>query len=165
MKVAELMTKNVVSIGSHEPASAAAKLMWDCDCGAIPVVENQRVVGMITDRDICMAAWMRDQPLSHVRASEVMSRALFYCSPSDTVGVAENLMRSKQIRRLPVVDDLRQLVGILSLADIVRGADGGAIRGTSNELDAQEIMLTLSRICRPPQAAGTSPSVAASSRL
>lgn len=152
MKVSEIMTKKAVSIGSQEPVSAAAKLMWDCDCGAVPVIENDKVIGMITDRDICMSTFLNDRSPSGLRVAEAMSRQLYYCAPSDTVAFAEEIMRSKQIRRLPVLDDSRRLVGILSLADIARRGEISTAKGSTNELGADQITLTLANICQPAQA-------------
>ncbi|MFZ5895521.1 MAG: CBS domain-containing protein [Myxococcota bacterium] len=149
MQVRELMTSNVACLQSSDTLSEAARVMWDCDCGAIPVTDGSgRVVGMITDRDICMATWSRDQPPSGIRIADAMSRDLFYCSPSDSVSSAEFLMRAKQIRRVPVLDANEKLVGILSLADIVnraRRTEGP----TPSELSAGEITATLGNICQP----------------
>src|SRR5687768_2334487 len=118
MKVTDLMTRKVACVRADEPLSSAAKLMWDCDCGAVPVIDgSDRVVGMITDRDICMATWSRDQAPSGISVHQAMSEELHQCSPDASVATAEGLMRSKQIRRIPVVDENQRLAGILSLAD------------------------------------------------
>jgi CBS domain-containing protein len=154
MKVSEIMTKNVASIQSDEPASAAAQLMWDRDCGAIPVTEGGRVVGMITDRDICMSSWSKNTPPNSLRASDAMSKALYYCSPSDDVADAESIMRNRQIRRVPVLDEQRRLLGILSLADVARAGDSGA-RSSLKELGSNEVALTLATICRPGSTASS----------
>jgi CBS domain-containing protein len=151
MRVSELMTKQVASIRCNEPCAAAAKLMWDCDCGAVPVTDEagERVLGMITDRDICMAAWSRDCAPSAIRARDVMSRDLYACSPGDGVALAENLMRSHQVRRIPVLDDERRLVGILSLADIARAGGRAGGRTTGSEVAPIQVVSTLANICQP----------------
>jgi CBS domain-containing protein len=151
MKVRDVMTTSVASVRSDEPLSSAARLMWDCDCGAIPVIdpESERVVGMITDRDVCMATWSRDCSPSVIMVSGVMSRDLFYCTPSESISSAENLMRQQQIRRLPVLDGDGKLCGILSLADLVaqpRGTTGSFFTG---DLPASEVAATLASICQP----------------
>jgi CBS domain-containing protein len=153
MKVSEIMTRDVASVDASEPASVATQMMWNRDCGAIPVQEKERVVGMITDRDICMSTWMQNRPPGALRVSEVMSKALYYCSPSDSVSSAEGVMRSRQIRRLPVLDEQRRLVGILSLADIARSGDVGNVRNGSPEVAAGQVALTLASICQPPPGA------------
>jgi CBS domain-containing protein len=147
MKVRDLMTTGVASIDSDDSLSSAARMMWECDCGVIPVTREGRVLGVITDRDICMASWIRNQPLSELCVSDSMSRELFSCAPDDNVSVAERLMQSRQIRRLPVIDKEGHLVGILSLADIVRGTERAG-RGVS-DVSSNEVASTLATICQP----------------
>ena len=92
--------------------------MWDCDCGAVPVIDDDgRAIAVVTDRDICMAALMRDRAPSAIPVAEAMSRDLKSCGPDDEVATAEEIMRAHQIRRLPIVDRDRRPVGMLSLAD------------------------------------------------
>lgn len=151
MKVMDLMTTNVVSVQQSEPLSVAARLMWECDCGAIPVLESPegQVLGIITDRDICMATWMKDRPPSMILVSEATSKELYACRAEDTIGSAEELMRSRQIRRVPVVDRNRRLVGILSLADIAKAYGSGSADSISRGLSPAEIAATLETICTP----------------
>jgi CBS domain-containing protein len=152
MKVLDLMTKDVACVRDTDPLSTAAQLMWDCDCGAVPVIDSsEQVVGMITDRDICMATWSRNCPPSDIPVSAAMSRELFHCSPDSSVSAAENLMRSRQVRRIPVLDPNRRLAGILSLADIARRADSVGLRAAPSELQPMEIATTLANICQPPR--------------
>ncbi len=93
-----------------------------------------------------MATWMEDDAPSALRVSAVMSTDLCICGPSDSVESAERLMRSRQIRRLPVVDADRQVVGVLSLADIVRASESG--RGRTR-IVPEEVAATLADICQP----------------
>src|SRR5688572_12968377 len=104
--VSELMTKKVSFVHADESLSDAAKKMWDGDCGVVPVLEagSERVVGMITDRDIAMSVFLNDRAPSQMRVSDAMSRGLTSCFADDPIETAEELMREKQIRRLPVVD-------------------------------------------------------------
>jgi CBS-domain-containing membrane protein len=121
MLIRDIMTTNVQSCGAYESINAAAQRMWDADVGAVPVLDDkQRVVGMLTDRDICMAAYTQGMPLRQIIAAEVMSRILVSCDPDDTIAHAEELMRTHQVRRLPVVDRARHLLGIVSVNDIAR---------------------------------------------
>jgi CBS domain-containing protein len=147
MIVAELMTENPVCVGLRQPLSEAARLMWECDCGALPVLdEEQTVRGMITDRDVCMATWMQRSAPQDLAVSGAMSERLYSCSPTDTLSTAEGLMRSKQVRRIPVLSDDGHLLGILSLADIVKATGFSSDMG----LLASAVTLTLADICRPP---------------
>jgi CBS-domain-containing membrane protein len=156
MKVRDLMTANVSCVRSSESLSVAARVMWDRDCGAIPVVDDERgkyVVGMLTDRDICMAAWSKDQPLSAIPVREAMASSVIGCSPDDNLTDVEALMQTKQLRRIPVVDEENELFGILSLADIARSAAAPFARGEKPA--PSEIASTLGRIVQPraqPQA-------------
>jgi CBS domain-containing protein len=122
IEVGDLMTRNVAAVRASESLATAAKSMWDQDCGAIPVLEDagDRVVGMITDRDICMATWSRNLAPSAIVVSDAMSRGLVYCGPTDSIEAAEGIMRSRKVRRLPVLDSDGKLVGILSVTDIAR---------------------------------------------
>jgi CBS domain-containing protein len=151
MKVSDLMTSNVACVRSGESLSTAARVMWDCDCGATPVVDDdtgERVVGMITDRDICMATWSKDRSPSAIRVADAMTRDVWSCGPNDSLMSAESLMRSKQIRRIPVVDENQKLLGILCLADIAKRGKGG-ISAIGGELPSSEIASTLAGIVEP----------------
>jgi CBS domain-containing protein len=150
MIVADLMTRNAVSVRSGQSLAAAAKLMWDSDCGAVPVIEGEegKVTGIVTDRDICMATWSRDLPPSSIFVDEVMSRDLVQCSPQDTIKRVETLMRAKQIRRIPVVDSGQHLLGILSLADIARATSDSSALRSGGDLSSEGLAKTLAGICR-----------------
>jgi len=92
--------------------------MWEGDCGAVPVLEGDQVIAMLTDRDICMAAYTRDRPLSHLDARVAMSQRLVSCRPGDDIERVQRRMREHQVRRLPVVDEQRRLLGVVSLKDL-----------------------------------------------
>jgi CBS domain-containing protein len=149
MKIATLMTTNVATCRLDEPLSIAAERMWTRDCGVLPVVDtDETVVGMVTDRDICMSTWMNGCSPQALNVATAMSRSLHSCSPDDSLDSAEKLMRDNQIRRLPVVDRGGKLVGILSLADIVREAQRERTRG-QKEVALAEVTDTLANICEP----------------
>jgi len=150
MKIRDLMTKQVASVRATDSTAVAARLMWDCDCGAVPVLDDEgRVIAMITDRDICMASLMRDRAPSAIPVSEAMSRELQFCEPDDNVSAAEQLMRAHQVRRVPIVDRERRPLGMLSLADIVRATDRPKGRG-ARQVPPDEVAGTLAHICAPP---------------
>jgi CBS domain-containing protein len=148
MRVQDFMSHDVRTIRPNDTLAAAAQAMWDRDCGALPVVDaEERVVGMLTDRDACMAGLMAGKPLTEIPVERAMSKRLVSCRPDDTVKTAEASMRQHQIRRLPVLDDRSRLVGILSLNDIAIEASGERLR-KEREVTAEEVGLTLGAICR-----------------
>jgi CBS domain-containing protein len=119
MQVKDVMTASPSTVTPDDTTNQAARIMWERDCGAVPVVDaNRKVVGMVTDRDICIAAYFQGEPLSQIRVGDVMSRELHTCRPEDEVARAEHLMREHQVRRLPIVQDGEMLVGILSVGDL-----------------------------------------------
>lgn len=106
MRIEQLMTKDVATCGPDETLNRAAQLMWERDCGFVPVVESaerRRVVGVVTDRDACIAAYTRGHPLAEIRVGDVMSTRIRACKPSDDLAAAEETMREAQVHRLPVV--------------------------------------------------------------
>lgn len=115
MKVKGVMSPNVRTSFMSDNLVTAAQQMWDHDCGCVPVLNKAQVLGMITDRDICMAALFQRVPLSEIKVSAVTSRQLFVCSSDDDLAAAESVMDEKKVRRLPVLDRQGRLVGLLSL--------------------------------------------------
>jgi CBS domain-containing protein len=151
MQVKELMTRAVVCCRDTDKLTTAAMIMWDCDVGTVPVLDGDgRVVGMITDRDIAMAAYTRGQPLTEIPVASARSQTLIACTPEDDIAAVEEKMRSSQVRRVPVLDALDELVGILSLNDLVRAAS--ATRRFGAPAPA-EVTATLGAICRPRDSA------------
>lgn len=119
--------------------------MWECDCGALPVIdEAHEVRGMITDRDVCMATWLQHRAPQDLAVAGAMSERLYYCSPTDSLSAAEELMRTRQVRRIPVLSPDRRLLGILSLADIAKATGFASDMG----LLASDVSLTLADIVR-----------------
>jgi CBS domain-containing protein len=96
--------------------------MWNGDCGAVPVVADSKVVGVVTDRDVCMATFTQGAPPSRLQVKVAMSKELFSCAPDDSIEAVLSAMASQRVRRLPVVTADAKLVGIVSIADIVRWA-------------------------------------------
>jgi CBS domain-containing protein len=134
MKVNECMTTEVLLIGPAQTICEAAQLMADADTGALPVADNDRLVGVITDRDIAVRAVAEDLP-PDTPVREVMSQEVLYCyDDEETDDVAKN-MSENQIRRLPVVNRDKRLVGIISLGDLSQSVEphtaGEVIAGIS----------------------------------
>lgn len=149
MNVSELMTATVKSCAIDECLDRAARIMWENDCGCIPVVDHdQRVVGMITDRDICMAAYTQGKALAEMQVSSAMAREVFGARESDPVEVAEALMREKQVHRLPVLDGDGHVRGILSMNDLARRVVPGKGH-KANGLSRDSVALTLAAISKP----------------
>lgn len=120
---ADLMIREVHSCRASDRLDRAAGVMWNHGCGSVPVVgDGGRTIGMVTDRDICMAAYTRGQPLSEIPVTVAASRAAHSVRPDTPIGVVQAVMRMHRIRRLPVLDIGGNLVGFLSLSDIVRNA-------------------------------------------
>lgn len=146
MKISELMTRNVRSCRKGDTLSQAAQLMWDHDCGCVPVVGGDgKVLGMLTDRDICMAAQFSGKPLDALKVEDSMSKHLFSCAPGDTIDEVEAIMREQQIRRLPVIDG-GELVGIVSMNDLVRAATSKKLH---RAVRPDGVDATLAAICQP----------------
>ena len=141
MKVEQLMTRDVQSCGPSDPLTAAAQIMWGRDCGCVPVVERDdggaRVVGMITDRDVCMAAYTQGRSLSDIKIGSAMARNVRSCRSTDSLRTAMKILEQNQVHRLPVLDHNDRLIGLLSLADVAREAAREHARGTKEVSDAQ----------------------------
>lgn len=146
MHVESIMTKNVQVCRSNQTAQSALRLMRDHDCGCIPVVDHDVVVGIVTDRDIALAAAEADKSPSQLRLSHIMTNKVFVVGPDTPIVEAEAMMREQQIRRLPVVDQNSRPVGILSLNDIARA--GAAQHWRSDDgLTARNVASTLAAVC------------------
>lgn len=137
MKISELMTRAVQLCRPTDTLDRAAQLMWDHDIGALIIVDEPgQVVGVITDRDVCMAAYTSGLPLHEIEVSRAMSKHVVTCSPDDSDEAAQAMMAKHKIRRIPVIDDANHPVGMLSLSDLActmaRGRDvpASAIAGT-----------------------------------
>jgi len=126
MLVKDLMTRDVSSCSPDNNLAELSKMMRNRRCGALPIVDSsKRVTGIITDRDICIALGTRDSRASDVLAREVSSRGCVSCSPDNDVRDVLRTMATQEVSRLPVVDEADQLVGILSIDDIIFRAGGG----------------------------------------
>jgi CBS domain-containing protein len=137
MKVQEIMTGDVQCCSPDTNLAAAAKMMWDSDCGALPVLNiHGQVAGMITDRDICMAAATKNKPASDITVWETVSGKAFTCRMDDDVHTALDIMKRERVRRLPVVDEDGVLQGIIAMNDfllLAGEAKGGKVPGISYE--------------------------------
>lgn len=123
MKVFDIMSDHVVTVGLSEPVAAAAKLLKKYNIGAVPVCDDRgNLRGMITDRDIAVRCVANGLSAAETKTGDIMTRGVISISDNAHIGEAAHLMADAQIRRLPVCRD-RQLVGMLSLADLARNTD------------------------------------------
>ncbi len=149
MKVKKLMTEEVKTCRAYDSLCVPAGVMWDQDCGFVPVVDDgNRVIGVITDRDICMAAYTQGRALDSIPTRTAMANKVFLCRPQDSIQQVEHLMDEQQIRRVPVVDDEKKLVGVVSLSDIARASVRGGSRGAA-DVTVEEMATVLAGVCRP----------------
>jgi CBS-domain-containing membrane protein len=155
MKVAEVMTRNVQSCTPETNLAAAAMQMWNGDCGVLPVVgDDGKVVGMITDRDICIAAATNHQDIACIKVGEVTTGEVQSCAPQTSVRDALSLLEEARVRRLPVLDENKKLMGILSLSDIVLHTGEGRDKKVV-DVSYADVANTFKAICSPnPKAVG-----------
>jgi CBS domain-containing protein len=117
MKIKDMMTPDVTIANPAQSIAEAARMMAECDSGALPVGEDDRLVGMITDRDIAIRAVAKELP-PDTPVREVMSKEVLYCFEDEDVEHVADNMGEQQIRRLPVLSREKRLVGIVSLGDL-----------------------------------------------
>lgn len=148
MQVQELMTKEVKTCGRGSNLAEVAGLLWKGDCGALPVVDDEnKVVGIISDRDICFAVATKGRLASEIAAGELTSgRPLYTCSSEDDVQDALTTMQRQQIRRIPVVGSDGKIEGILSISDVVLAATTET-RWQKQGVSNAEAISTLKGIC------------------
>jgi CBS domain-containing protein len=147
-RVGELMNKQAKICLISDTLQTAAMKMWDHDIGCVAVVDGEgRPVGVLTDRDICMAAYFQGRLLAELRVENVISKELFACGASDSLQAAATLMMNHQVRRLPVIDN-GKIVGILTMNDLARAAATKPGQ-KHNGVSAAEVEATLAAICQP----------------
>ena len=146
MKVKEVMTQSAVCCRSDTNVGAAVELLWVRNCGMLPVVGNdQRLLGVVTDRDICIAMGTRNRLAADLTVGEIATQKVFTCKPDDEIHEALHTMAEKQVRRLPVVNKEGVPQGMLSMDDIITHGDLNKWEG-SCELSAEEIIRSLKKL-------------------
>jgi CBS domain-containing protein len=124
MLVREAMTRDVHTVSPDQSIQEAARLMLQIDAGALPVGEDDKLVGMVTDRDIAVRGVAGGKPPT-APVREIMSQEIRYCFEDEDLNQVSRNMADQQVRRLPVVDRNKRLVGILALADLATSAKSG----------------------------------------
>jgi CBS domain-containing protein len=148
MKVKDVMTPDAKAIWITESLAEAAKTMWENDCGVLPIIKDRKVVGMITDRDICMASAVRDRNPSAISVEEVMNATVYAAEAEEDVEQALQTMREHKIRRLPVLNLAGELKGIVSMNDIVLKAKER--NGKKPQIAYADVVKTYQAICEHP---------------
>lgn len=160
MKIEDVMTRRVVAARADTDLSHIARLMWDNDCGAVPVVDAEdKVVGILTDRDVCMGANFSGRALRELKAASTMASDLATCLPGDSVTAVAKLMGAKKVRRVPVTDESGRLVGLVSVGDLL-GAAARAKSKEKKELQAA-LLMALTAICERPSREEVAPALPA----
>ena len=119
-------------------------LLWCAGCGALPVVDaNGKVVGMITDRDVCIALGTRGQRAADLVVAQVMSGQVFACRPTDDIHAALKTMRTQKVRRLPVINHEGKLEGLVTISDMILQAFHDDGRAKRPDLSYEDVMATL----------------------
>ncbi|HWO25825.1 MAG TPA: CBS domain-containing protein [Kofleriaceae bacterium] len=143
MQAAELTQREILTCSDRDSLEHVVSLMWKHDIGCLPVTSpDGRLVGMITDRDVAMAAYLQGAPLRSITVSSVMSREVVTCRERDDVQEVERAMRQRQVRRVPVIDEVGKLLGMITINDIARAAHEG-------KLPSADVASTLAAISRP----------------
>jgi len=129
MLVRDIMTQHVQVVDPDEALDHAARIMRELDIGSIPVCDRGRLVGLLTDRDIAVRAVAAGRDPKRTAVAEVMTRPVFCCAPEHAVESVALVMRARQIRRIPVIDQDEHVVGMVGLADIALEARNDRLLG------------------------------------
>jgi len=138
MRIAEVMTRNVKVIGPERSVREAARLMDNLNVGSLPVCDGERLVGMITDRDITVRATAVGEDPDQTQVKEIMTDDVRWCFEDDEVNDVVRTMGDVQIRRVPVVDRAKRLVGIVALGDLATDRAEGTEEALRNISEPSE---------------------------
>ncbi len=149
MKVKEIMTQSALCCTAETNVGTAVECMWNHNCGMLPVVEgNQKLTGVVTDRDICIALATRNRLPGDLTVGEIATKCVYSCRSDDEIHEALDTMAKKQVRRLPVVDNDDVPQGILSMDDIILHTDQNKLQGFC-ELTSEEVIRALKKVYGP----------------
>ena len=145
----EIMSSSPRCCSPGTDLAAAAMMMWDGDCGVLPIVgEDEKLRGVITDRDICIALGSRHRRAEEMTVQEVSNGAVFSCRPEDDVHKALEIMGQHQVRRLPVTNPEGKLLGMLSINDLLFAVGKPDKGRKGSELKGEEVLKTYQEICK-----------------
>ena len=149
MRVKDVMMRTPATCTSETNLGSAVEIMWSRNCGILPVIDGeQKVVGVVTDRDICIALGTRNRLPGEIAVREVASDKPFTCNPDEDIRTALTTMTHAKVRRLPVVNPEGKLEGILSMDDVVLHSDA-KIAGKTSELSHDNVVETLKMVYAP----------------
>jgi CBS domain-containing protein len=142
MKVKEVMMRTPYYCQPETNLGSATELMWNANCGFLPVeAPDGKVIGVITDRDICIALGTRSRLPGDIAVGDVMSGKLYSCAPDDDIHIALQTMKEGKVRRLPVIAQRGSLVGVISMDDILLRTEPMSL-GREPELSSDEVVRT-----------------------
>jgi CBS domain-containing protein len=146
MRVSEIMTASAVTCRPEMNLAQAVQLIWERNVGILPVVDEKgTLVGVLTDRDICIALGTRNRLAAELLVSEVAMPKVYTCKSNEDVHEALQLMSAKQVRRLPVINEKGVPVGVLSMDDLVLHSEVGKLRGAC-DLSSEEVTQVMKRV-------------------
>lgn len=146
MKVSDIMTRMPASCTPETNVGAAVEILWNRNCGMLPLVNAEReVVGVVTDRDLCIALGTRNRLPGDITVGEIASGKVYSCKSNDNIGAALTTMAQLKVRRLPVLNAQGKLEGILSMDDIVAHAQAKS-PGRVPELSYEDVVETLRKL-------------------
>lgn len=149
MNVKDVMVRTAASCGPETDLGQATEILWNRNCGILPIVDSQqRVIGVVTDRDLCIAMGTRNRLPGEISLAQVASGKVYACRPEEAIPVALQVMAQHKVRRLIVVDGQGGLQGILSMDDIVLHAEPAGA-GKAPEVSADAVIKTLKAIYEP----------------
>ena len=152
MRVEQLMTRELKVCTEADTLNRAAQMMWEHDCGCVPVISangDGHLIGIVTDRDIAMAAYTQGKQLWAIPIGAAMAHTVVACHVGDGISQTAALMRDNRVRRLPVLDQNERMVGLISLSDVAREAEREAGAGKRAEVTKEAVSETLASLCQP----------------
>ena len=149
MKVRDVMMRTPACCRPETNLGSAIEMLWTRNCGMLPIVDaRQKVIGVVTDRDLCVALGTRSRPAGQITVGEVATGEAYTCRAEDDIHVALQEMANNRVRRLPVVDEDGVLEGILSMDNVVLHTETAGW-GRSTELSDEDVVKTLRQIYGP----------------
>lgn len=149
MKVKDVMVATPACCTAETNLGAAAEILWNRNCGILPIVNaQQKVIGVVTDRDLCIALGTRNRLPGEITVDDVTTNKVFACKPNDDIRTALATMAQAKVRRLPVVNTEGWLEGILSMDDVVLHSQT-KLPGRPSDLSHDEVVETLKELYRP----------------
>ena len=141
MKVTDILTKDPATCTPDTTVAEAAHLMWEADCGILPVVDDGEIDGVVTDRDMYVALATRNERAANLKVGAVATKTVVSCAPEDDIHHVLELMKQTRVRRLPVLGFGGTVLGIVSMNDIVLAA------GTDESILGEDVLDVMKSIC------------------